>query len=389
LLGTVGFTSQIPVFLLAPIGGIAADRGDRRKIVVATQAASMVLAGVLAVLTLAGSIRVWHVMALSALLGAVNAFDIPARQSFLVDMVGKDDLMNAIALNSSMFNGARVLGPGIAGLLVATLGEGWCFLLNSASYLAVIAGLLMMKISHGRVRAADGSPVQQIVQGFRFAWQTMPVRHILLLVGLISAVGMPYTVLMPIFADQILHGGARGLGVLMSATGLGALGGALFLASRSNVRGLGRWVAIASTGFGVSMGLFAFSPNLWFAALALVPTGGFMMLQMASSNTLLQAMVPDDLRGRVMSMYSMMFMGMAPLGSLFAGAAADRLGAPLTVALGGAACLAGSALFYAGLPALRTEARALIVAQGLSGGEPPQEMVGGGVVVLGEGRRRS
>jgi MFS family permease len=381
LLGTVGFTSQIPVFLLAPLGGIAADRGDRRKIVVATQAASMTLAGVLAVLTLAGSIRVWHVMALSALLGAVNAFDIPARQAFLVDMVGKDDLMNGIALNSSMFNGARVLGPGIAGLLVASLGEGWCFLLNAASYLAVIAGLLLMKLSPSRTRATDGSPLQQIVQGF--AWHTMPVRHILLLVGLISAVGMPYTVLMPIFADQILHGGARGLGILMSATGLGALGGALFLASRSNVRGLGRWVAIASTGFGVSMGLFAFSPNLGFAALALVPTGGFMMLQMASSNTLLQAMVPDHLRGRVMSLYSMMFMGMAPLGSLFAGAAADRLGAPLTVALGGAACLVGSALFAARLPALRTEVRALIVAQGLSGGEPPQEMVGGGVAVSG------
>ena len=341
----------------------------------------MVLAGALAVLTLQGAIRVWHVIALSALLGAVNAFDIPARQAFLVDMVGKDDLMNAIALNSSMFNGARVLGPGVAGLLVASLGEGWCFLMNAASYLAVIAGLLMMKLSHRRARATDGSPLQQIAQGFRFAWHTMPVRDILLLVGLISAVGMPYTVLMPIFADQILHGGARGLGMLMSATGLGALAGALFLASRSNIRGLGRWVAIASIGFGLSMGVFAFSPYLWLAAVALVPTGGFMMLQMASSNTLLQAMVPDQLRGRVMSLYSMMFMGMAPLGSLFAGAAAHRLGAPLTVALGGAACLAGSAVFAARLPALRTEARALIVAQGLSGGEPPQEMVGGGVVV--------
>jgi MFS family permease len=183
LLGTVGFTSQIPVFLLAPLGGIAADRVDRRRIVVATQAASMVLAGVLAALTLAGTIRVWHVMALSALLGAVNAFDIPARQAFLVDMVGKEDLMNAIALNSSMFNGARVVGPGVAGLLVAGLGEGWCFLLNAASYLAVIAGLLMMTLSHGRVLPTDESPIGQIVQGFRFAWHTMPVRDILLLVG--------------------------------------------------------------------------------------------------------------------------------------------------------------------------------------------------------------
>lgn len=381
LLGTVGFTSQIPVFLLAPIGGIAADRGDRRRIVIATQAASMALAGVLAVITIAGIVRVWHVMVLSALLGMVNAFDIPARQSFLVDMVGKDDLMNAIALNSSTFNGARVIGPGIAGLLVAMLGEGWCFLLNSVSYLAVIASLVMMRVSRRHPPATDGSPLEQIAQGFRFAWRTVPVRDILLLVGVISAVGMPYTVLMPIFADQILHGGARGLGILMSATGLGALGGALFLASRSNVRGLGRWVAIAASGFAVSMGVFAWSPYFWLSAAALVPTGGFMMLQMASSNTLLQAMVPDQLRGRVMALYSMMFMGMAPLGALFAGVAADRLGAPLTVAIGGVACLAGAGLFALRLPVIRGEARALIVAQGLSGGEPPQEMVGGGVAV--------
>jgi MFS family permease len=296
-------------------------------------------------------------------------------------MVGKDDLMNAIALNSSMFNGARVVGPGIAGLLVAEVGEGWCFFLNAISYIAVIGGLLMMKLSASRVRPTDGSPVEQIVQGFQFAWGTMPVRRILLLVGLISMVGMPYTVLMPIFADQILGGGARGLGILMSATGLGALGGALFLASRSTVRGLGRFVAVASIGFGLSMGLFAFSPYLWLSAIALVPTGGFMMLQMASSNTMLQAMVPDHLRGRMMALYSMMLMGMAPLGSLFAGAAAHRLGAPLTVAVGSIACLIGAAIFLARLPALRTEARALIVAQGLLGGEPPQEMVGGGVAI--------
>ena len=388
LLGTVGFASQIPVFLLAPVGGIVADRGDRRRIVVATQAASMLLAGVLATLTLSGNVRVWHVMTLSALLGAVNAFDIPARQSFLVDMVGKEDLMNAIALNSSMFNGARVLGPGVAGLLVAGLGEGWCFLLNAASYVAVIAGLLMMRLSPMRRHVAEGSPLEQIALGFRFAWKTMPVRNLLLLIGLISAVGMPYTVLMPVFADRILHGGARGLGILMSATGLGALCAALFLATRSNVRGLGRWVAVASIGFGVSMAGFAFSPYFWLSALALVPTGGFMMLQMASSNTLIQAMVPDHLRGRVMALYSMMFMGMAPLGSLFAGATADRLGAQITVALGAAACLVGSAVFAAHLPKLRSEVRALIVAQGLSGGEPPQEMIGGGVVVPQERHRR-
>jgi len=386
LLGTVGFTSQFPVFLLAPIGGIVADRYDRRRIVVATQAASMVLAGILGAITLAGTVRVWHVMVLSALLGVVNAFDIPSRQSFLVDMVGKEDLMNAIALNSSIFNSARVIGPGTAGLLVALLGEGWCFLLNSVSYLAVISGLLMMQVKRSPSRVDDGSPLEQIVQGFRFAWGALPVREILLLVGLISAVGMPYTVLMPIFADQILHGGARGLGILMSATGLGALGAALFLASRPSVRGLGRLVAIAAAGFAVSMGVFAVSPYFWLSAAVLVPTGGFMMLQMASSNTLLQAMVPDHLRGRVMALYSMMFMGMAPLGALFAGVAADRVGAPMTVALGGAACLAGAGVFAARLPVIRTEARALIVAQGLSGGEPPQEMVGGGMAVGDDAR---
>jgi MFS family permease len=207
----------------------------------------------------------------------------------------------------------------------------------------------------------------------------MPVRQLLLLVGVISAVGMPYTVLMPIFADKILHGGARGLGILMSATGVGALCGALFLAARSSLRGLGRWVAIASIGFGLSMLVFAFSPSFWFSAAVLIPTGGFMMLQMASSNTLLQAMVPDELRGRVMALYSMMLMGMAPMGSLFAGVAADQLGAPLTVGIGGAVCLIGSAMFISGLTKFRGAARALIVAQGLSGGEPPQEMVGAAV----------
>jgi MFS family permease len=380
LLGTVGFAGQIPVFLLAPIGGITADRYDRRRIVVATQVASMVLAGILAVITLSGSVRIWHVMVLSVLLGVVHAFDIPARQSFLVEMVGKEDLMNGIALNSSIFNGARVLGPVVAGLLVAAVGEGWCFALNAVSYAAVIAGLVMIKVS-GPQSKAEGKPLDQIIQGFQYAWGTRPARDLLGLVGLISAVGMPYTVLMPIFADQILHGGARGLGILMSATGLGALAASLFLASRSNVRGLGRLTAIASTGFGLSMMVFAFSPYFWLSAAALVPTGGFMMLQNASANTLLQAMVPDQLRGRVMALYSMMFMGMAPIGSLFAGVVADRAGAQVAVALGGVVCLAGSWLFATRLTALRSEARKLIVAQGLIGGEPPEEMVGGSVAV--------
>ena len=249
LLGTVAFAGQIPVFLLAPIGGMVADRWNRQRIVIATQASSMVLAGILAVLTLSGRVTVWEVIVLAALMGAVNAFDIPARQAFLVDMVGREDLLNAIALNSSIFNGARVIGPSIAGILVASIGEGWCFAANSISYIAVIAGLLMMRVERAPVEARRVSPFEHIVEGFRFVWNTAPIRALLLLLGLVSLVAMPYSVLMPIFAAKVLHGDARTLGVLMGATGVGALGGALMLASRSGVQGLGRWVAVACAEF--------------------------------------------------------------------------------------------------------------------------------------------
>ena len=239
LLGSVGFASQIPVFLFAPLGGITADRFNRRHIVIGTQVASMVLAFILAALTLLHKVQVWHVFVLAALLGVVNAFDIPGRQSFLVDMVGKEDLMNAIALNSSMFNGARVIGPAIAGILVAKIGEGWCFFANAVSYIAVIIGLLMMKVQ-SRPRASMASPFEHMMEGFRFVNRTAPIRALLLLLGLVSLVGMPYVVLMPIFADKILHGGAQGLGILMGATGVGALLGALTLAFREGVKGLGQ-----------------------------------------------------------------------------------------------------------------------------------------------------
>src|SRR5207237_8235259 len=246
----------------------------------------------------------------------VNAFDMPGRQAFLVDMVGKEDLMNAIALNSSMFNGARIIGPAIAGILVGKIGEGWCFFANGVSYIAVIIGLLMMKIQCTRRMPSAASPLADIIEGFRFVSRTAPTRALLLLLGLVSLVGMPYTVLMPVFADRILHGGARGLGILMGATGVGALLGALTLASRSGVRGLGRWVAYSCGGFGVSLFLFAFSRSFWLSTILLLPVGFSMMLQMSSSNTLIQAMVPDELRGRVLALYSMMFMGMAPFGAL-------------------------------------------------------------------------
>ena len=250
LLGTVAFAGQIPVFLLAPIGGMVADRWNRHRVVIATQAISMVLAGILAVLTLSHRVTVWEVVVLAALMGAVNAFDIPARQAFLVDMVGREDLMNAIALNSSMFNGARVIGPSIAGILVASIGEGWCFAANSISYIAVIIGLLLMHVNRAPVEVRHVSPFEHIVEGFRFVWNTGPIRALLLLLGLVSLVAMPYSVLMPIFAAKILHGNARTLGVLMGATGVGALGGALTLATRSGVKGLGRWVAVACASFG-------------------------------------------------------------------------------------------------------------------------------------------
>jgi MFS family permease len=371
LLGSVGFASQIPVFLVAPIGGITADRRNRQHLVIATQTASMILAGILAWLTISGRVQVWHIFVLAALLGVVNAFDIPGRQSFLVDMVGKEDLMNAIALNSSMFNGARVIGPAIAGILVARIGEGWCFAANAISYIAVIVGLLLMKVQ-SPPRASKQSPIEDIIEGFRWVNQTKVIRALLLLIGLVSLVGMPYTVLMPVFADQILHGGARELGILMGATGVGALFGALTLAAKTGVTGLGRWVTITCATLGISLFLFSFSTSFWLSAALLLPAGYSMMLQMACSNTLIQTMVPDQLRGRVMSLYSMMFMGMAPFGAFFGGALAHRIGAPITVASGGVACVIGAIWFGRALPAMRIEAHRLIIAQGLAAGEPEQ-----------------
>ena len=372
-LGAVGFASQIPVFLVAPIGGTVADRMNRHRIVIATQVASMILAFILAALTLTHTVQVWHIFVLAALLGVVNAFDIPGRQSFLVDMVGREDLMNAIALNSSMFNGARVVGPAIAGILLIKIGEGGCFLANGISYIAVIIGLLMMRVDCSP-RAKSDSPVDDIIEGFRWVSHTGPIRALLLLLGVVSLVGMPYTVLMPVFADHVLHSGAKGLGILMGFTGVGALLGALTLAVRTGVKGLGKLVSICCAGFGVSLIAFSFSKVFWLSAALLIPVGFFIMLQMACSNTLIQAMVPDALRGRVMALYSMMFMGMAPFGALLGGAMADRLGAPIAVATGGVASIAGAIWFGRQLPVFRGEARQLIIAQAMAGGEPAEEM---------------
>lgn len=373
LLGTVAFAGQIPVFLLAPIGGIVADRFNRQRILVATQSTMMVLALILSALTLTHVVQVWHVILLASLMGVVNAFDIPTRQAFILDMVAREDLVNAIALNSSMFNGARVIGPAVAGIVVALIGEGWCFFANGVSFIAVITGLLMMKISRPRM-TLEGSPLQNMIEGFRFVAQTGPIRALMLLLGLVSLTAMPYAVLMPVFADQILHGGAKTLGILMGASGLGALGGALTLAMRKSMRGLGKWVAIACSSFGLFLILFAYSKFLWLSILFLIPAGFSVMLQMASSNTLIQSMMPDQLRGRVMAVYSMMFMGMAPFGSILSGSLAHGIGAPLTVAMGGMLSIAGGIIFGWRWSAHRSVARELIVAQQMAGGTPAQEM---------------
>src|SRR5712664_2426679 len=365
LLGLLGFVGQIPIFLLSPIGGLAADRWPRQRVVITTQVASMLLGFTLAALALTGRIRVWEIIMLATLLGVVNAFDVPARQSFLIEMVGREDLLNAIALNSTMFNGARVAGPAVAGLLVAQVGEGWCFFLNGVSYIAVIAGLLMMRLEKSLAAHDGSSPIEKLREGLRFVRHARPIRTLLLLLGLVSFTALPFSVLMPIFADRILHGGASAYGNLMGAVGLGATFGAFTLAMRQQLRGLGSIVAYSAIGLGISLTFFGASRLYWFSLVALVLAGYAMMMQFTSANTLIQAMVPDQLRGRVMSLYSMMFIGMAPIGSLVAGKMADRIGAPVTVALGGLASLAGGIVFARKWPSMRGPARELVAAQGM------------------------
>lgn len=356
LLGLVGFAGQLPIFLLAPFGGILADRYARHRILIATQTASMLLALLLASLVLTAHIQVWHIFLIAGLLGLVNAVDIPTRQSFVMNMVGRDDLANAIALNSSMFNGARIVGPAVAGILVAAIGEGWCFLANAASYLAVITGLLMMRMAAQSRNSSQKSALADIAEGFVYIRRTKPVLALLLLLGVISFMGMPYAVLMPIFADQVLHGGARALGLLIGASGIGALMGAITLATRKTTLGLGQWIALSALGFGVCLVLFSLSRSLWLSIALLVPVGFFMMVAAASLNTLVQTIVPDNLRGRVMAVHTMMFMGMAPFGALFAGVLADSVGAPVAVALGGVMCIGTALAFRPHLPALQHEA---------------------------------
>jgi MFS family permease len=366
LLGVVGFTSRIPTFLLASLAGVLADRWNRHRIIVFTQTFSMIQAMVLAILVLTETVAVWHIISLSLMLGFINALDIPARQSFVIEMIErKEDLGNAIALNSSMVNGARLIGPSVAGILIATLGEGMCFLLNGLSFIAVIVALLAMKIRPKKKVAQNPRIFEGLKEGFSYAFGFPPIRSVLLLLALVSLMGMPFTILMPIFAETILHGGPKALGFLMGATGVGAIAGSIYLASRRSVLGLGMIIVISASLFGIGLIAFSLSRLFWLSLLMMLVTGFGMMVQMASSNTVLQTLVEEDKRGRVMSFYTMAFMGMVPFGSLLAGGLANKIGAPNTVMIGGIACILGSVFFAKKLSALREMARPIYIERGI------------------------
>jgi MFS family permease len=345
LLGIFGFASQIPILFLASLGGYVGDRYNRHRGVIWTQTTAMILSFVLAALTLIGAVRVWEIILIAFFAGIVNAFDVPIRQAFLVQMVGKEDLPNAIALNSSIFNGARIVGPALAGFAIAWIGEGWCFFLNGISFLAVIIALLMMRLDKFEPRASKGSPLQNFVQGFRFAMSDRPIRSALLLLSLMSLLGMQYSVFMPIFARDILHGGPSRLGLLMSFAGVGAIAGALHFAGRTDYKGLVEWIAATSTTCSLGIVLFSQSRVYWLSAVALLAVGFSATSQMAATNTMVQGRVPDELRGRIMAVYATMVMGVQPLGALIAGGVAKRIGAPHALTAFGTICFLGSLFF--------------------------------------------
>ena len=358
LLGVVSFAGQIPTFLLAPFAGVLVDRSNKRHVLIATQVGAMVQSLALAVLTLGHWITISEVLWLSVLQGVINAFDMPVRQSFMVQMVDdRADLSNAIALNSSMVNMARLIGPALAGLIIAASSEGWCFLIDGASYIAVIASLLMMRIQAPKVRRETTGMITQLREGWEYVSGFRPLRTILLLFALMSLMGMPYVVLMPIFAAKVLHGGAHSLGFLMGAAGVGSLGSALLLVMRRSVRGLLKMIPIASLVFGFGLIAFGFSRWMWLSLLLMVVTGFGMLLGLTTSNTIIQTLAPEEKRGRVMSYYTMAFVGMAPFGSLMAGGLAEWIGAPHTVQLTGAVCCLGGLWFVRQMPSLRKEMR--------------------------------
>ena len=366
LLGIVGFFGQIPTLLLAPFAGVLVDRWNRHRILVVTQVLSMLQSAALAVLTFAGVITVVDVLLLQLAQGIINAFDTPARQAFVVQMVeDRSDLPNAIALNSSMVNASRIIGPSVGGVLIAAVGEAWCFTADAISYIAVIASLLAMRIDRSDESRRQTRVWEELRAGFSYVTRFTPARDSLLLLALVATMGMPYTVLMPAIASQILHGGPHTLGYLMTASGVGALTGAFYLASRQSVLGLGRAIVIASITFGAGLVAFSLSRVLWLSLLLLPFVGGGMMVEMASTNTILQTIVDDSMRGRVMAFYTMAFLGTAPLGSLIAGFAADHIGPMRTILVGGATCIAGGIVFAFRLPKLRARVRPIYIERGI------------------------
>lgn len=354
LLGAVNFSSQVPSLILGPVAGVVSDRFNRHKIIIGTQILSMVQAGTLAGLVLTERIDIWHLMLLSLLLGCINAFDMPARQSFVIDMLeDRRDLSNAIALNSLLFNMARLVGPSVAGLLVALVGEGVCFLLNALSFIAVIASLVAMRVRPYDAAPRDRKGLQELKEGYLYAFRSPHIKNLLVLMAVMSLMGLSFTVLMPVFAGDIFAGGPQTLGWLMAAMGLGAMCGGFYLASRPSAAGLEKVIPAAAALFGVFLVIFSFTRHIAAGLSVLFFAGLTMIMYVSSTNTLLQTVVDDDKRGRVMSLYTMAFMGMAPLGSLLAGSLATHIGTPETVLFGGLVCIAGGALFAARLPVMR------------------------------------
>jgi MFS family permease len=366
MLGIVGFTSQIPSFFLAPFGGVFVDRFSRHRTLIGTQILAMIQSLTLAVLALTGVIQVWHIIALSLLQGFINAVDAPARQAFVPELIEKrDDLANAIAINSTMFNGARLIGPAIGGLLIAQVGAAYCFLIDGVSYIAVIAALLAMNIKSNKRQVSNANPFKQIKEGFNYAFGFPPIRAILILSTLISFMGMQYTIIVPIFAEKILQGGAETLGFLMAASGVGALFGGIYLATRQTVVGLGRLIAFGPTILGCGLIAFSLSRFLPLSLFSLLFVGLGTILQIAAGNTVLQTIVDDDKRGRIMSLYTMSFLGTIPFGNLLAGFLANHIGATNTLIIDGIACILGSIFFVRELPALRRSIRPIYEKKGI------------------------
>jgi len=366
LLGVVGFCGQIPTMVLAPFAGVLVDRWNRHRLLVITQALSMLQSLALAILVFHGSITVAWVLVLQVVQGVINAFDTPARQAFVVEMVeDRADLPNAIALNSSMVNGSRIVGPSIGGALIAAFGEGWCFMVDAVSYVFVIASLLMMRLPATPKQRVEAKVLEELHDGFRYVRDSVPIRTALLVLAIVSTMAMPYTVLMPAYASEVLHGGPNTLGLLMTATGIGALGGALYLATRPSVVGLGRVMMYATVTFGSALIAFSLTRTLWLALLVLPIVGAGFMVQLAATNTVLQTLVDDKLRGRVMAFYTMAFFGTAPIGSLLAGVAADRIGSQWTIGIGGVVSLAAGLWLASRLPALRAIVHPIYIERGI------------------------